>query len=241
MSSNSSNQSSFLLLKTLLVFVLFVIAIMLVYRHLGYNAFNKNNELQKIEQTSIAILSGMNVDSIKLTAIKKITQIISKYNPNMPSGIKYEIAEAIYSSSVNYTNLDIDLICAVITHESGGTWEPEVISQSGAMGLMQIMPATGIWVAHYESITWTSAEDILFNPFYNIRIGCRQLSAFIDKYELEGGLAAYNGGEKKAALWVASKRTKGILWAETNNYIPHVLLLYNEYKLIAPGALGSLN
>jgi len=239
MSTKSSNRSSYLLVKTLLVFVLVVIGIMLIYRYLGYNAFHKTTDLQKIEQTSIDILSGMNVDSVKLTAIKKIIHIISKYNPNMPSGVKYEIAEAIYYASINYTNLDIDLICAVITHESGETWEPEVVSQAGAIGLMQIMPATGIWIAHYEGITWTSPEEVLFNPFYNIRIGCRQLSAFIDRYELEGGLAAYNGGEKKAAIWMASQKAKGILWAETNNYIPHVLQLYKEFRSMMPDVSSS--
>ena len=61
--------------------------------------------------------------------------------------------------SVKYPNLDVNLICATITHESARTWEPEVVSKAGAMGLMQIMPATGEWLSKYEGITWTGAEE----------------------------------------------------------------------------------
>jgi len=98
------------------------------------------------------------------------------------------------------------------------------------MGLMQMMPTTAIWIAHYEGISWTSPEEILFNPIYNIRIGCRYLSALIEKYGVDGGLAAYNGGEKRAALWLTSNKADGMLSAETSNYIPRVLSLYSEFK-----------
>jgi len=150
----------------------------------------------------------------------------------MPSGMKYEIADEIYNMSVKYTNLDVDLICATITHESGSTWEPEVVSEAGAMGLMQLMPALGLWIAHYEGITWTSPEEVLFNPIYNIRIGSRMLSTFINMYDLEGGLAAYNGGEKRAAIWIANNKADGILWSETSNYIPYILKYYQQYKTL---------
>lgn len=214
------------------VFVIVVLVGILTfgYRYVSEKAAKENPTVQHLEEKYRDVLAGMNIDSIRLTQIKKIISIISRYNDEMPSGTKFEIAEEIYNMSLNYTNLDVDLICATITHESAETWEPEIVSDAGAMGLMQIMPATGLWVARYEGITWTSSEEVLFNPIYNIRLGCRQLSTYIEMYDLEGGLAAYNGGEKRAAIWLAHNKAKGILWAETSNYIPHVLLLYNEYK-----------
>ncbi|MFQ5707456.1 MAG: lytic transglycosylase domain-containing protein [bacterium] len=176
------------------------------------------------------IRAAMNVDSVRQFTIQKIMKIIGQYNHDLPSSKKYEIADEIYKMSLKYTNLDVDLICATITHESGRSWDPAVVSNAGAMGLMQVMPTTGMWIANYEDITWTTPEEVLFNPIYNIRIGTRYLSALIETYDLEGGLAAYEGGEKRAALWVANDKAEGILWTETSNAIPLVLKLYDEYR-----------
>lgn len=148
----------------------------------------------------------------------------------METDMKYDIANEIYTMSLMYENLDVDLICATITHESNRSWDPEVKSHVGAIGLMQIMPLTGMYIAKLENINWTDAEDILTNPVYNIRLGCRYLSSMISSYDVDGGLAAYNGGERKAAQWVRSNRADGILWAETSKYVPSVLTLYEEYR-----------
>ncbi len=227
--SHVSPNRSFAM-RALLIFVLVVVIFTVVYRFLEIGRVQENPRLSMLEKSLQEIRAAMNVDSVRQTNIQKIMTIINRYNRDMPSAMKYEIADEIYKMSVKYTNLDADLICAAITHESGGTWEPEVVSEAGAMGLMQIMPATALWIAYYEGITWTSPEDVLFNPIYNIQIGCRQLSTLIELYDLEGGLAAYNGGEKRAAIWLANNKAKGILWSETSNYIPHVLLLYNQFK-----------
>ncbi|MFQ5822650.1 MAG: lytic transglycosylase domain-containing protein [bacterium] len=216
--------------------VLVLISVMLgvfSYKFFWETNVPDNSKLFDLEKSLQDIRAAMNVDSVRQFNIQKIMKIISKYNQDMPSSLKYEIADELYNMSVKYTNLDVDLLCATITHESGGTWDPEVVSEAGAMGLMQIMPTTGMWIANYEGITWTISQEVLFNPIYNIRIGSRYLSALIEMYDLEGGLAAFNGGEKRAALWVANNKAEGILYAETSNYIPYVLKLYNEFKSIS--------
>ena len=174
--------------------------------------------------------SSMNIDSIRQYNIQRIMTIIDQYNARMPSGQKYEIAQEIYNMSIKYENLNVDLICATITHESAGTWSPEIVSQAGAMGLMQIMPTTGMFVAVYEDITWTSAKDVLFNPIYNIRIGSRYLSSLVSLYDVDGGLAAYNGGERRAAMWLVSGKAEGVLHKETEEYVPAIMKLYNEFQ-----------
>lgn len=202
------------------------------YKFFGLKIVQENPKLIVLEKSLLDIRAAMNVDSVRQYNIQKIMKIIDKYNKTMPSGMKYEIADEIYNMSVKYTNLDVDLICATITHESGSTWEAEIVSEAGAMGLMQLMPALGLWIAYYEGITWTSPEEILFNPIYNIRIGSRMLSTFINMYDLEGGLAAYNGGEKRAAIWIANNKADGILWSETSNYIPYILKYYQQFKTL---------
>ncbi len=169
-------------------------------------------------------------DASRVREERRIHGIIQRFNPRMDAALVSSIAKEIYRMSIKYANLDVDLICATITHESGRTWDPEARSRAGAMGLMQIMPATGRWLARYEGIRWTSVQEVLYNPIYNIRLGTRYLSQLIENYELEGGLAAYNGGGHRARLWLANDKADGILWAETSAYIPHVLKLYDEFR-----------
>ena len=195
-----------------------------------YTLDQSSTKMSQLERALSNIKAAMNVDSMRQYNIQKIMTIIDRYNPGMTSSDKYDIANEIYSMSIKYHNLNADLICATITHESALTWRPEVKSMAGAMGLMQIMPATGIFLSAYEGITWTNPEDILCNPIYNIRLGCRYLSTLIAMYDLEGGLAAYNGGERRAALWLASGRNDRILWEETRGYVPAVLKLYEKFQ-----------
>jgi soluble lytic murein transglycosylase len=170
----------------------------------------------------------MNVDTVRQHYIQKTMGVIADYNPAMPSDERYDIASEIYDMSIKYDNLDVDLLCATITHESAQTWRANIRSKAGAMGLMQVMPATGMFIAHFEGITWTSPQEVLLNPIYNIRIGARYLSTMISLYGLEGGLAAYNGGERRAALWVAGGADNESLPTETRDYVPAVLAIYKE-------------
>ncbi len=52
----------------------------------------------------------------------------------------------------------------------------------------------------------------------------------IESYQLVGGLAAYNGGEKRVALWLARGRDNTVLYRETRRYIPAVLRFYEIFK-----------
>ncbi len=211
---------------------LFVSIILLVIssHFLFEKASTTSTDFSDLETSVQYIRAVMQIDRVRQFNRDKVLQIINNYNPDMPMSMKEEVAEEIYEMSIKYPNLDVDLICATITHESGRTWDPGVISNAGAMGLMQIMPNTGKWLAKYERLTFTSAEEVLFNPIYNIRMGSRYLSSLIEIYDLEGGLAAYNGGEKRVVMWLANNKADGILWDETKNYIPFILKLYDEFK-----------
>ena len=187
-------------------------------------------QTEKIEETLNDLSAAMSVVSIRQSQIQKVMGIIAQYNQEMNSKERYEIAQEIYTMSLKYSNLDVDLICATITHETIKSWKADILSPAGAIGLMQIMPATGMFVAQSEGIPWTRSREILTNPIYNIRIGCRYLSTLIDLFGMEGGLAAYNGGQKRAALWLAKDKADGILWNETQAYIPAVMKLYQEMK-----------
>ena len=96
---------------------------------------------------------------------------------------------------------------------------------------MQVMPETGKFLAKIEGLNWDSAEAVLFNPVYNIRLGSKYLSKLIEMYQVDGGLAAYNGGGRRAEMWLAHNRANGVLFKETQNYVPAVLSLYDEFRI----------
>lgn len=202
----------------------------------SYKYYAKNEAAEKLQSISngMADIRGvMDLVSVRQHNIQKIMKIADQYNKELSKEKKLQIANEIHDMCMKYTNLNVDLVCATITHESALTWKPDVVSPVGALGLMQIMPETGIKLAEAEGIRWTTAEDILFNPILNVRLGCLYLSELIQQYEIDGGLAAYNGGEKRAKLWLEKRNDKtdlSLLWEETQAYVPSILKLYAQFQ-----------
>ncbi len=196
----------------------------------GYHQRSTQTEVSNIASKLEIGKQWARIDSSRHVGMTKITGIINRYNNEMPTDLRQQIAEEIYRMSQKYPNLNIDFILATITHESAKTWEPTVTSYVGAMGLMQIMPSTGAYLAVKEGVEWTSAEDILYDPILNIRLGCRYLHDLVQVYQHDGGLAAYNGGPKRAEMWIESNRNNNILFAETRDYVPAILKLYAEFQ-----------
>jgi len=187
-------------------------------------------ELNHLFDLTQQISTVHRIETQRTCRINKILTIIEKYNERMTPELKLSIAREIYDMSIKYQNLDIELICATITHETALTWNPEIVSPVGAMGLMQILPTTGRYLALQEGIINYQANEILFNPNYNIRLGCRYLSYLIEAYSMDGGLAAYNGGMKRAEAWLRNGRADGILHEETALYVPSILKFYESFK-----------
>jgi len=210
--------------------VLPVLVGILSINFLFFKSKEKENRVVEVENAAQILENVVQVEKERKLAYEKVEKIIRRFNPRMSPNMRRKLADEIYEASVLYPNLDVDLICATITHESARTWNPKIVSRAGAMGLMQIMPNTGAWLARKEGISFLSAKKVLFDPVSNIKLGTRYLSKLIRSYDLEGGLAAYNGGAKRVRLWLAQNKADGVLWTETQHYVPTVLKLYDEFK-----------
>ncbi|MCH2173283.1 lytic transglycosylase domain-containing protein [Myxococcota bacterium] len=105
------------------------------------------------------------------------------------------------------------LVKAVIAAESN--FDPDAVSSRGALGLMQLMPATA---ASLE------VDDPL-HPDENVRGGTSYLRNLIDRFgNLEHALAAYNAGPSPV------DRYEGIPpYPETQDYVHRVLTYYRHY------------
>ncbi|HOG00793.1 MAG TPA: lytic transglycosylase domain-containing protein [Clostridia bacterium] len=129
--------------------------------------------------------------------------------------------------------VDPYLVASVIFVESSG--RPEVVSPKGAVGLMQIMPDTGEWIAgKLDLADYTEASLIV--PADNIRLGCWYLRYLLDRYEnRENALAAYNAGPGNVDKWLKDEnyakdgRLTNIPFEETAHYIERVDWAYGVY------------
>jgi len=120
-----------------------------------------------------------------------------------------EIDRCIEEAAARH-HVDPNLVRAVIKVESN--YNPQAVSNKGAMGLMQLMPAT----ARMYDVN---------NPFdakQNVDAGVRHLKGLLDNYQgdVPLTLAAYNAGEG------AVRRSKGIPpYSETRNYVRRITRL----------------
>ena len=111
----------------------------------------------------------------------------------------------------NKYKVDKEIIYSIIKIESN--FREDIVSYKGAIGLMQIMPATGEWMAKCHDIPY--CEKMLLDPVYNIKIGTFYLLYLIERYDgdIENILVAYNAGPSrlKDGSWKKFKETKNYL------------------------------
>jgi soluble lytic murein transglycosylase len=131
--------------------------------------------------------------------------------------LRYE--QIIDGHARNY-ELDEALLAAVIYQES--KFEARAESDSGAIGLMQLLPDTARGIAARTGGSRFRVAD-LYDPEINVRYGSWYLRHLLDKYaDLELALAAYNGGQGNV--------DRGIRYAETDAYVERVLELRDIYR-----------
>ncbi|MBW2622485.1 MAG: lytic transglycosylase domain-containing protein [Deltaproteobacteria bacterium] len=122
--------------------------------------------------------------------------------------------DALIQNAATFSDLDPELIRAVIKAESG--FAPGAESPAGAMGLMQLMPDTA------RELGLTDA----FDPLQNVYGGSVYLKQMLNRYsgDLNRALAAYNWGPGNL------DRSEGRLPRETRDYIERVNTYYNHNK-----------
>ena len=138
--------------------------------------------------------------------------------------------------------VDPALVLSIIRQES--EFFRAAKSRTGALGLMQVMPATAKEVSRKLKIKYVK-RDLLINEKYNVQIGTYYLNYLLNRFDGSKvlSLAAYNAGPGKVKKWInnmGDPRRKGIdplIWielipyGETRNYLKRVLEAYWPYKM----------
>ncbi len=114
--------------------------------------------------------------------------------------------------------IDPAWIAAEIRAES--IFDPRARSPANAMGLMQVLPATGEATASKIGLPWRGAEATLFDADSNIAIGSAYLREMHDKWgDLPHAIAAYNAGPTPTTRWRTQRPDfDADLWIETISY-----------------------
>ena len=135
-----------------------------------------------------------------------------------------EYEQIVAGHARNY-RLEPALLAAVIYQES--KFDPDARSRSGAIGLMQLTPATARGIALRTGGSRFELSD-LYDPELNIRYGSWYLRHLLDRYDgdLRKALAAYNGGQGNV--------DRGIVFDETRVYVRKVLEIRDIYRTAYP-------
>lgn len=170
--------------------------------------------MKKIILIAIIVLGSLSsFSATKLTYKDKIMNYMQKENPKLST----KDAESIYKTVMYFSNkykVSSDLIFAIIDQESNYNYKDS--SSAGAIGLMQIIPAT----ANYLKIN-------PYNSTQNIEGGVRYFKEMLDKYQKPSlALAAYNAGPG------AVDKYNGIPpYKETTNYVSKISKIYQNLKV----------
>ncbi len=141
-------------------------------------------------------------------------------------------------------NLDKAWVYGLMRQES--RFVTNAKSNVGAAGLMQVMPATGKWVANKLGVKLAPGD--LHNPDTNVMLGTTYMRLVLESLDNHPVLAsaAYNAGPGRARKWRDVKPLEGAIYAETipfsetRDYVKKVMSNAVFYQTVMTGSSPSL-
>lgn len=165
------------------------------------------------------------------------------YFPNELREILYPMNSyrTIIERYAQYYDINPLLVRAIIREESRFYYRGR--SSAGAIGLMQIIPSTGRWIANQLGYRNFRPSN-LYQPSLNIRFGTFYFHNLMEKYDrnIVKSLAAYNGGRGNVDNWLRNIANddidyfiENIPFNETRRYVKTVLRSFYLYSLMNNG------
>lgn len=132
------------------------------------------------------------------------------------------------------------LVHSVMRQESA--FRSDVRSPAGAIGLMQLMPATARRAA--RELSWEHERERLTQPRYNLELGVYYLGKLIESFDrhVVPALASYNAGPVAVSTWLKGGQELPLdLWVaripftETRDYVMRVMSNWARYRYLEGG------
>ncbi len=153
--------------------------------------------------------------------------------------LRFPAPEAdLFSEHADKRELDYPWVLAIARQESA--FHPRARSHSGAMGLMQLMPATAKQAAKQAGIPYRKKSE-LYKPEINIALGTTHLAWLSKRFEDSRILAtaAYNAGSTPVKRWLKQRGhlpldiwIETIPYDETRKYVQNVMAFRVIYSLL---------
>lgn len=146
-----------------------------------------------------------------------------------------EHADAITESAERH-EVNPYLVAAMIDAESD--WESGIVSEAGAVGLMQVLPETAEDLRERGLVDEeTVSSGDLSDPDVNIEYGTAYIRLLVERYhEIETAVAAYNAGLANVDEWAEEGEDirERIEFPETRHYLLRVVRARDVYEDLYP-------
>lgn len=180
------------------------------------------------------------------TVVQRAPDLSAAVAPSWFTRMIYPLEhDGVIVSAAQKNDLDPALVAAVIYVESG--FDARARSNQGAVGLMQVLPATAAQIAHETGGSAFVTSDLV-DPAVNVRYGAYYLRSTIDQFEgdMVSAVAAYNAGGGAVSKWSAEAAAQGrgldvsdIPYAETRAYVNEVMRVHDVYREAYPERLSG--
>ena len=161
------------------------------------------------------LIDRIETDAAGVPRLDETTTVVGPALPARP------YAEIVAAASTRH-GVDPLLLHVVIETESA--YRADATSTQGAVGLMQLMPATA---ARF-------GLDDPYDPAGNIDAGTRYLRSLLDEFGTRGALAAYNAGEGTVRHFNGMPP-----YPQTRRYVGRILALVDAHRDAAPDAAAN--
>lgn len=182
----------------------------------------------KVDGASYALAEAFNERGHTVTGIRLGWEIYRRegaWNPRLLKIIYPFPYRPLIVAEARERGLDPFFVAGLIRQES--TFSATIKSPVGAVGLMQIMPATGNTLARGAGVT-TFGPELLEHPELNVHLGTSYLAELLARYgnRAAPALAAYNAGPNRLTFWSTFPEygddelfAERIPFAETREYV----------------------
>ncbi len=218
---------------------------------ISYEVERLKHHFAETDGASYALAEAFNERGHTMTGIRLGWDIFRQeraWNPRLLRIIYPFPYRALITTEARERGLDPFFVAGLIRQES--TFSAEIKSPVGAVGLMQIMPATGRSLARGAGLKEFGPE-LLEKPELNLHLGMVYLAELLGRYgdRVAPALAAYNAGPHRVTFWSTFPEYRDedlfaerIPYAETREYVKIVqqnAKLYAALYADAEAATGA--
>lgn len=180
----------------------------------------------QLESQRSQLASGMSSLQSRIQGlVSQIQSLLAQFNSGgLSRKALYQALAPLVTPIAQQWGVPVPLVIAVITVESGGN--SSVVSNAGAIGLMQVEPGTAQIIASAVGLSPAAVMQELYNPADNVELGTYYLHYCLDLFHgnMQLAAAAYNAGPG------AVQQYGGIPpYPQTQQYVADVTSLYQLY------------